>query len=153
MSGRQYLAASHSWMLSVRDRAVHSQLIRELLIFYSILVKPVFLLWDFPGAQNRKGLLEGSTQSSLAVRISWRTDQKRDWVLLLQDSTKMHFKLLLMTLLTLFSSYSSAQKVEQKSLKKSFEFTFQKLSNSLFQHQGRQLPDWSRISPEGAIER
>ena len=153
MSGRQYLAASHSWMLSVTDRAVHSQLIRELLIFYSILAKPVFLLWDFPGAQNRKGLLKGCTQSSLAVGISWRTDQKRDWVLLLQDSTKMHFKLLLMTLLTLFSSYSSAQKVEQKSLKKSFEFTFQKLSNSLFQQQGRQLPDWSRISPEGAIER
>jgi len=42
----------------------------------------------------------------------------------------MHFKLLPMTFLTLFTSYSSAE-----------------------QHQGRQLPDWSRISPEGAIER
>ena len=136
MSGRQYLAASHSWMLSVTDRAVHSQLIRELLIFYSILAKPVFLLWDFPGAQNRKGLLEGSTQSSLAVGISWRTDQKRDWVLLLQDSTKMHFKLLLMTLLTLFSSYSSAQKVEQKSLKKIFWIHFSKTFQFSFSASG-----------------
>ena len=59
MSGRQYLAASHSWMLSVRDRAVHSQLIRELLIFYSILAKPVFFCEIFLGHKIEKDCLRG----------------------------------------------------------------------------------------------